>query len=462
MVDLETLEAGTMQSIAAGVRQLQAFLIAESETDHAARLLDLMDPPLGAVIMDAGCGIGETARLMRSIRPDLTFLLVNLSNYQLDLCPEDIEQYCCSYDKTLIDDASVDVVMYSYSLCQSEDWAVTLAEARRVLKPDGKVFIHDIADVGGADAALWQQAGAKIRTLDEVARLVRHAGFSVDDVYLLEPKVNQLAKLGAVGMEVGVQPYALTSRPIADPIAQAFARHDRVGFQFSGGRDSTAALYLLREWWPHMTVYHLDTGDQFPETRAVVAAVERDLLQAGGRLERICTNVAADRAQFGMPSDLIPVDNQASIGQGVSGRKVRIQGRYDCCYRSLMWPMHQRIQGDGVTLLIRGQRDDEYAAPPVRDGQTDGGIEFMYPVQSWASEDVDRYIRDNGLPVAPWYAYGAPHGSDCMGCTAWWDDGRSAYMKQAHPEKYAELRKNLAVIRGEINRQVFWLNEMEA
>jgi cyclopropane fatty-acyl-phospholipid synthase-like methyltransferase len=49
-----------------GVRVLNAFLLAEDEAAHAKRLLHLMRPPQGAVVLDAGCGVGELARLMRA------------------------------------------------------------------------------------------------------------------------------------------------------------------------------------------------------------------------------------------------------------------------------------------------------------------------------------------------------------------------------------------------------------
>ncbi|MBX3659199.1 MAG: phosphoadenosine phosphosulfate reductase family protein [Ramlibacter sp.] len=75
-----------------------------------------------------------------------------------------------------------------------------------------------------------------------------------------------------------------------------FSRHKKVAFQFSGGRDSTAALYLMRPHWGQMTVYHLDAGDQFPETRKVVDAVERDV-----PIVRLYSEVSELRSRHGLP-----------------------------------------------------------------------------------------------------------------------------------------------------------------
>jgi len=244
----------------------------------------------------------------------------------------------------------------------------------------------------------------------------------------------------------------------ADPVASAFARHQRIAFQFSGGRDSTAALYLLRAYWSQMTVYHLDTGDQFPETREVVAAVGRDLLAAGVELVVIHSDVNHYREQVGLASDLVPVDNTA-FGRLVSGRGITIVGRYDCCAQNLMLPMNQAMLERSITLLVRGQRDDEYAKPPMRSGDVQDGFEVLYPIQAWTGEQVSKYLSDNALPLAKFYERGAKRAPECMGCTAWWDEGRAEYLKQYHPAKFDAFRAHIKVIRIEIDRQYAFLND---
>lgn len=229
---------------------------------------------------------------------------------------------------------------------------------------------------------------------------------------------------------------------------EAFERHDKVGFQFSGGRDSTAALYLMRDYWSRMTIYHVDTGDQFPETQVVVRAVEADC----GPITRLTTDVQAFRAAVGMPSDLVPVDN-TDIGRMVSGRKVKLVGRYECCAQNLMIPMHRRILADGVTLIVRGQRNDEYAVQPMRSGEVEHGIEVLYPIETWTGPQVSDYLTSNGLPIAPYYERGARRAPECMGCTAWWDEGRAQYMRDHHPEAFGRYRDSMKVIKIEIARQ---------
>lgn len=454
-----------------GFHVLNGFLLAETEREHCLRLLEMICPKPNAVILDAGCGVGAVAAHMAKARPDLRWHLLNLSEAQLEMCPDGMATIHASYDDIPLADKSVDVVMFNYALCHSGDWLKTLQEANRVLREGGTLFVFDMArinDEGPARNPLMAHVlQASAYTPDEVQDVACRAGFALIEQVEPDTAGNRLKHLmgdDVYDLVVGdVAPMAWRFRKltIQNPITSAFARHDRIGFQFSGGRDSTAALYLLRQFWPYMTVYHLDTGDQFPETVAVVNQVEAEFVAAGGSpFVRIKTDVHHTREHIGLASDLVPVDNTA-VGRLVSGRDVKIISRYDCCGITLMAPMHERIRADGITLLIRGQRDDEYAKQPKRSGDIEHGIEFLYPIQDWSGEQVQAYLNDNGHPVAPFYERGARRAPECMGCTAWWDEGRADYLRQYHPIKFAEYRANMRTIRAEIDRQYQMLDEKE-
>ena len=465
MINIQAISDATSSAVRLGVKQFQAFLTG-AEEEHASHLLQMMEPPARAVVIDAGCGIGETARQMHNLRPDLHFVLVNLSAEQLALCPVEMEQHLADYCAMPLPDACADIVMFNYAACHCDDWPRMLRECRRVLKAGGKVFLHEPADVG-ADRALWRAIGSDIKTVDEMARAARLSGFAVESAYLLERTVSQFHTLlpapQADAVVAGMESCVLRLRMLSGPIEQAFNRHERVGLQFSGGRDSTATLYLLREYWPKMTIYHLDTGDQFPETRKVVQDVRRDLQAVGCDLTIVQSDVFAVRKAHGLPSDLVPVDNHNFVGRQVSGATQPIQSRYECCARTLMAPLHDRIRADGITLLIRGQRDSEYVTPPFRSGEVADGLEFLYPIQSWTDGDVMAFIREHNLPVAPFYESGAKRAPECLGCTAWWDEGRSTYMKKHHPLEHRVLLDRLVLVRNAIAKQMQWLNhELEA
>jgi len=237
-----------------------------------------------------------------------------------------------------------------------------------------------------------------------------------------------------------------------------FERHERVAFQFSGGRDSVAALHVMRESLPRMTVYFTEMGDSWPETLAVVSKMESLL---GFKAVRIQTDALRWRLDHGDPTDVLPAC-ATPLGRMVSGCAQRLVTRYECCWQNLMLPMHQRMLADGVTCIVRGVRCEDYATHPVRSGEVDGGIEAHYPIFEWDTARVDAYSREHDLPRAPWYDEGASHGGECLTCTAWWDDGRQAYMRRHHPLVWHEYRAKLAGIRQALSGDMALLDEQLA
>lgn len=241
-------------------------------------------------------------------------------------------------------------------------------------------------------------------------------------------------------------------------IEAALARHERVGFQLSGGRDSTAALYAMRPYWGRMTVYTLDTGDRFPETAAVIDAIEADL---GSPVVRIETSVEYVREHIGLASDLAPTANATELGRMVSGEELRIIDRYECCWHAVMAPMHQRMLDDGITLIVRGQRDSDYARTPTRSGDGDGERELLYPIQHWSDADVMDFITRCDLPVAAFYAEGLKTAPECMSCTAWWDEGRFEYLRKHHPDTHAAVKVRMRQIKIAVDRHYKALPDIE-
>lgn len=458
-MNIHAIEQATHQVVAQGIRVLNGHMLAESEREHVRVLLDSMNPLRGAHIIDAGCGVGGVADLMRELRPDLQFTLVNLSQAQLDLCPPDLPNVLASFDDMPVESGSADIVMFNYSLCHSADWVQTLREAGRVLREGGTLFVYDMARLAGDNDLMVKHLSAVAYPPSALQDVARRCGFVMEHHATHAAAANRLRDFMPAGHydvvvgDVVPATWRFRKESLADPIASAFARHQRIGFQFSGGRDSTAALYLLREHWDRMAIFHLNTNDQFPETRAVVDRVEADL---GRPLIRIMSDVHATRRDYGLASDLVPVDN-TDVGRLLSGRPVRIISRFECCARTLMNPMHERILADGISLLIRGQRTDEFTTVPFRSGQIDRGLEFLYPIEDWTGEQVSEYLKSNGLPIAPFYENGARRAPECMGCTAWWDEGRADYLRKFHPQAYEAHVSTMKLIKAEIHRQYAFL-----
>lgn len=150
--DDAVVERETWSLIDRGIRVLQVFRMGATEAEHVAELLRLADFPPFASVLDAGCGIGEVARLMAAARPDLRFSLLNVSPAQLALCPEGMPRIVGSLEDMPIEDASCDAVMICYALGHA-DLRSALVEAERALRPGGMLFIYDLVTNDGRTLA---------------------------------------------------------------------------------------------------------------------------------------------------------------------------------------------------------------------------------------------------------------------------------------------------------------------
>lgn len=225
-------------------------------------------------------------------------------------------------------------------------------------------------------------------------------------------------------------------------VEAALSRHEgHAALQFSGGKDSLSCLYLLRDYLPRITVYWLNSGDIFPETRAVIDHV-REFIPHFVEIEG---NVHEVIAQHGLPSDIVPCGS-TYLGQIIEPNEERLQDRYDCCYRTVMQPMHQRMHNDGITLLIRGQKNADKGKGPHRSGEIAEGVELLYPVEGWSVEEIFDYLRSVGAPISRVYE-SMPTTPECMCCSAWWEDGRATYMKKYWPDEFQKYQQRLARIR---------------
>ena len=92
------------------------------------------------------------------------------------------------------------------------------------------------------------------------------------------------------------------------------AAGERAALQFSGGKDSTALLYLARPYLDRITVYFAETGAVFSHVRR---HVEETCDALGARLKVVLPPrpVQEHIDAQGLPSDLVPVEaTLASVG----------------------------------------------------------------------------------------------------------------------------------------------------
>ncbi len=220
-----------------------------------------------------------------------------------------------------------------------------------------------------------------------------------------------------------------------------FDRHKKIAFQFSGGKDSLAALWHLHDYWDRMVVYWLDTGDAVPEVRKFVE-LTMDVVPEPVIIPH---QIQEFWDVMGWPSDLMPADF-TRMGQEVLGSKSpRISARETCCVRNLMMPLHQRMLDDGITLIIRGQKNTDLRKGQLKSGDVLEGIEYLYPIETWTDEDVHDFLDSNGIPLPDYYNY-LTSSPDCLHCTAYWEEGRGVYLREKYPEAYKTVKGRLRFI----------------
>jgi phosphoadenosine phosphosulfate reductase len=236
-------------------------------------------------------------------------------------------------------------------------------------------------------------------------------------------------------------------------IDDVFDRHERIALQLSGGRDSLAVLYLLRPYWPKITVYWCNSGAPFPETLETMGRVRAEVpnfIEIAGQQREVVD-------AFGLPSDIVPVSRTPLGRQIAGGSAPLLQDRYDCCARSMMNPTHQRMLDDGITLIIRGQRNSDSLKSPLRSGAVVDGFELLFPIEDWTSADVMDYLRAEQIPVPRFYTM-LEHAPDCMTCSAYWEEGAAKYLKQHHPDAHAEVQRRLDTINAAVSEHIAAFN----
>ena len=220
-------------------------------------------------------------------------------------------------------------------------------------------------------------------------------------------------------------------------------RHKQVALSFSGGKDSTACAWKLRDRWEGITFYHLDTGDLLPEVVEVVDQVRRLV----PHWVTVRSDPAAWMAANGLPSDLVPHSSHP-VGQHMA-EGVRLSSRYDCCGANLMAPLFRRIRNDGNTLLIRGTKRADMRRLPMRSGEVLEGVELLLPLLEWSDADVMAYLAFMGAPVSSAYSH-FTNLPECATCPAWWGEGRAAYLRGRHPALFARLQERMHAVMGEV------------
>lgn len=222
----------------------------------------------------------------------------------------------------------------------------------------------------------------------------------------------------------------------------------KTALQFSGGKDSLALLHLLRPHWGSLIVYWLNTGDTPAEVISYMAEIKAlvpNFIEIEGKQPETI-------AAFGWPSDVVPSSDTA-FGNMSKFSPILLQDRGECCMRSLMLPMHERMKLDGIERIIRGQKLCDVRKSPIRDGDSADGFVFSFPLENWSEEDVFTYLQANGIPLPSYYEE-LKASPDCLHCTGYWDEARWEFLRKGYPDAWEIVSTRIHMIKVSVQESM--------
>jgi SAM-dependent methyltransferase len=231
------------------VHTLQASELALLEDFHSlgrlatAALVDLAQIGAGDRVLDAGAGIGGTARLIAAER-GARVTAVDIAPEYCDVAEwlndavglgEGIEVRNADVTELPFDDASFDVVVSQHVQMNVGDKRRLYAEARRVLAPGGRLALWDVTAGPGGPLHLpvpWATSPAQshLVTPDQLADLLRDAGFATTHWNdLTEPADEAMRELFAgelptLGLHVFVPDFPAKAANLVRNLAEDRAR----------------------------------------------------------------------------------------------------------------------------------------------------------------------------------------------------------------------------------------------
>ena len=148
------------------------------------------------VVLEVGIGSGLNlpfypSGVERVVGVDPSPELLRITGPRTKSAPFPVELLCGSGEALPLEEGSVDTVLTTWTLCSIPDAARALSEMRRVLKPGGELLFVEHGRAPDAGVARWQDrltpvwkrlsGGCHLNR--EPARLIRAAGFRVDDLH---------------------------------------------------------------------------------------------------------------------------------------------------------------------------------------------------------------------------------------------------------------------------------------
>lgn len=216
--------------------------------------------------------------------------------------------------------------------------------------------------------------------------------------------------------------------------------------QFSGGKDSTALMYLLQG--QDVTAFFGDTGAVYPH---VVDHVHETCQRLNVDLITVRPeeSVLEYTKRVGLPSDIVPIETMDEMQPLLAEKSpVKLQSYMKCCTAMLFAPMERAIKASGITVVCRGSKASDRRVG-VGPWHVEDGITYFSPLWNWSDAEVMGYLGKLEVELPKHYGT-VPDSLDCWCCTAHLiRHGREklAYTKANHPDLWPELQRRTTALR---------------
>lgn len=174
----------------------------------------------------------------------------------------------------------------------------------------------------------------------------------------------------------------------------------RLAFSSSLGMEDQAITHAIAIGGRPFDIFTLDTGRHFPETLETLYKTAN----------RYHLNI---RVLYPESSDV----EQLVADDGIYGFRNSIECRKACCEVRKVRPLNKALKGASAWITgVRREQSFGRSQVPFASFYSALGLIKINPLADWDLAKLERYIRDNGIPINPLHGHGYPS-IGCQPCT---------------------------------------------